>query len=201
MLCVCFVAVLKSIDSIGGNMYCLERRRATPNSSAAIKCDHRASWLLQRGLWVLHIVSHRNCLRFQLPMPSAVFACVCLQRSCPITTSVLQSIKAVQHIAAAGLGEALFSAISPGTHLKPHCGGTNARLTCHLPLLVPAAAKCTIRVGSESRSWEEGKCIVFDDSFEHEVSYAENGDSTEDRIVLLLRFWHPDVPHTAQGSW
>ena len=44
---------------------------------------------------------------------------------------------------------------------------------------------------------QEGRCICFDDSFEHEVWHdgpAEGGP----RIVLLLRFWHPDIP---QSRW
>ena len=56
---------------------------------------------------------------------------------------------------------------------------------------------CRIRVGNEWREWTEGKCLIFDDSFEHEVVYdateaAASGEA-QDRIVLLLRFWHPDI--------
>ncbi len=43
------------------------------------------------------------------------------------------------------------------------------------------------------RTWEEGKVIVFDDSFEHEVW----NDSKQERIVLLLNFWHPDLSSLA----
>lgn len=38
--------------------------------------------------------------------------------------------------------------------------------------------------------WTEGKCIVFDDSYEHEVW----NDSDQDRVVLLINFWHPALP-------
>lgn len=38
--------------------------------------------------------------------------------------------------------------------------------------------------------WTEGKCIVFDDSYEHEVWNR----SADDRVVLLLNFWHPALP-------
>ena len=70
----------------------------------------------------------------------------------------------------------------------PHCGPTNARLTAHLGLVVPKGL--TIRAAEETRGWEEGKCLVFDDSFEHEVKHE--GDS--ERIVLMINFFHPDVP-------
>jgi len=86
------------------------------------------------------------------------------------------------------LGEiVMFSALTPGAHIEPHAGPWNARLTVHLGLVVPDG--CEFRVGSESRRWREGKCLVFDDSFEHEV--WNRSDST--RVVLLLDVWHPDL--------
>eukprot|EP00959_Pyramimonas_sp_CCMP1952_P258713 5407857-Pyramimonas_sp.AAC.2 len=36
-------------------------------------------------------------------------------------------------------------------------------------LVVPPVGT-SIRAGEETRNWEEGKCLVFDDSFEHEVN-------------------------------
>jgi aspartate beta-hydroxylase len=44
-------------------------------------------------------------------------------------------------------------------------------------------------VGTETRWWEEGKCLVFDDSFDHEVWNL----SHKPRAVLLVDFWHPDL--------
>ena len=52
----------------------------------------------------------------------------------------------------------------------------------------------TIRVARESRTWEEGKCIVFDDSFEHEVIH----DGSRNRFVLLINFFHPELP---EADW
>merc|ERR1719272_20392 len=66
-----------------------------------------------------------------------------------------------------GVGEIIFSCLQPGSHLKPHCASSNMRLTCHLGLEVPEG--CTIRVGQETRTWQEGECLWFDDSYEHEV--------------------------------
>lgn len=46
----------------------------------------------------------------------------------------------------------------------------NLRLRIHLPLITPTGnGKCGIRVGSQKRSWINGKAIVLDDSYEHEV--------------------------------
>lgn len=84
-------------------------------------------------------------------------------------------------------GQVKFSVIHPGTHIWPHCGPTNCRLRAHLGLKVPPGLK--IRVGQEKRTWEEGKFIIFDDSFEHEVWH--NGK--ELRLVLIVDFWHPEL--------
>ena len=112
---------------------------------------------------------------------------------CPVTTRLLTEVRDIAQMAGFGSGEALFSTIAPGTHLRPHCGSTNTRLTAHLGLVVPEG--CSIRCGEETRGWREGKCIVFDDSFEHEVWH----DGTAVRIVLLINFYHPDVPEEARG--
>ena len=77
--------------------------------------------------------------------------------------------------------------VRAGTHLAAHCGPSNFRLRCHLGLVVPSGVR--IRVGDEVREWEAGKCLIFDDSFEHEVWH----DGDEDRVVLICDLWHPDV--------
>ena len=50
-------------------------------------------------------------------------------------------------------------------------------------------ACATFRVGRKTRSWQEGKTIFFDDSFNHE---AWNRCDTE-RVVFQLVVVHPDV--------
>ncbi len=82
---------------------------------------------------------------------------------------------------------ALFSRLTPGTHIRPHHGLINTRLICHLPLVVPDG--CAIRVGADTRAWREGELLIFDDSFEHEA--WNRGD--RDRVVLLFEIWRPDI--------
>jgi aspartate beta-hydroxylase len=84
-------------------------------------------------------------------------------------------------------GLAYFSVLSPGVHVEPHCGATNSRLRIHLGLSIPQGA--VLRVGDETRPWQEGKCLVFDDSFEHEAW----NPSESARAVLLIDMWHPDI--------
>mmetsp|Transcript_7233 Transcript_7233/g.15656 ORF Transcript_7233/g.15656 Transcript_7233/m.15656 type:complete len:248 (+) Transcript_7233:42-785(+) len=112
------------------------------------------------------------------------------RRLCPRTAAMLDGVPAARHLAESvgACGNAIFAQLTPGTRLFPHCGPTNTRLTCHLGVEVPQG--CGMRVGSEERSWREGKCLVFDDSWEHEVWNC--GDRV--RVVLLINFWHPDLP-------
>jgi beta-hydroxylase len=93
---------------------------------------------------------------------------------CPRTAELVAQVP--------GLTTAGFSSLQPGTHITPHEGYTKAVLRCHLGLVVPEG--CSMRVGAETRSWEEGRCLVFDDTIEHEVWHR----GTKPRIVLLLDF-------------
>jgi len=99
---------------------------------------------------------------------------------CPQTEKLVRQIP--------GLMMAGFSRLAPGAHIVPHRGYEGYSgyvLRVHLGLDVPAG--CAIRVGNETRSWQEGKCFVFDDSFEHEA--WNRGDRT--RTVLLCDFLNP----------
>ncbi|XP_072945092.1 uncharacterized protein Asph isoform X4 [Epargyreus clarus] len=82
-------------------------------------------------------------------------------------------------------GQVKFSALSGGTHVRAHVGPTNCRLRLHLALSNTQGAY--LRVGHETRQWEVGKVLMFDDSFEHEVWH--NGTAT--RLVLIVDVWHP----------
>jgi Aspartyl/Asparaginyl beta-hydroxylase len=79
------------------------------------------------------------------------------------------------------------------------------RLTAHLGLIVPKLSsesqepKCYAQVADTICTWEEGKALVFDDSYEHEVvlKSSSSSSSQEDeqpeqmRSVLLIQFWYP----------
>jgi len=79
----------------------------------------------------------------------------------------------------------MLSALNPRAHIPPHVGPLNGILRCHLPLFVPQG--CGLQVGGERVEWQEGKILVFDDSFVHDVW----NDSDELRIVLFFNAWHP----------
>jgi tetratricopeptide (TPR) repeat protein len=82
---------------------------------------------------------------------------------------------------------ALWSRLLPGAHIVPHHGLLNTRLICHIP--IRTAPGCTLRVGGETRSWEAGVPLVFDDSIEHEARNQGN----QARVVLLFEIWRPEI--------
>jgi tetratricopeptide (TPR) repeat protein len=47
-----------------------------------------------------------------------------------------------------------------------------------------------IRIGQHVYFWKEGEVLLFDDSFEHEVS---NPHRDAERAVLIVDVWHPDL--------
>ena len=80
-----------------------------------------------------------------------------------------------------------FSRLEPGAHIPPHTGMLNSRLICHLPLIVPRG--CWLRVGNETREWQDGELLIFDDSIEHEA----RNPGGEMRIVLIFDIWRPEL--------
>lgn len=98
-------------------------------------------------------------------------------RSCPRTAALLAEVP--------GLTTAGFSRLAAGAHIKPHVGWVRTVYRLHMGLVVPP--DCALRVGTDTRPWREGECLVFDDTVEHEAWNR----STADRIVLLLDFLRP----------
>lgn len=94
---------------------------------------------------------------------------------CPRTAELCASVP--------GMRNAGFSLLRPGTHLFPHRGEMDGVLRCHLPLVVPAG-DAGLSIDGTTLRWERGRCLVFDDTHEHE---AWNRADT-DRIVLIVTF-------------
>jgi beta-hydroxylase len=83
---------------------------------------------------------------------------------------------------------AMFSILSPRKHILDHRGPYKGVLRYHLGLIVPEDAEsCRIRVGEDYRHWQEGKSMVFDDTFNHEVW----NDTEETRVVLFVDVMRP----------
>lgn len=100
--------------------------------------------------------------------------------ACPRTTALLRQIP--------GMKTAMFSILAPGKHIPAHRGPYKGVLRYHLGLIVPEdAEQCRIRVDREVRHWDEGKGLLFDDSYEHEVW----NDTVEERVVLFVDVVRP----------
>lgn len=101
----------------------------------------------------------------------------------PVTWSVVQRCP----IPADTMGDVYFSILEPGTRIKPHCGPTNLRSRYHLT--VQAAEGARIRIGDQWRTWESGRCLILDDSIEHEVIH----DGEDYRVILIVDCWSDEI--------
>ncbi|MGD8428108.1 MAG: aspartyl/asparaginyl beta-hydroxylase domain-containing protein [Balneolaceae bacterium] len=99
---------------------------------------------------------------------------------CPETTKLVESVP--------GMTTAFFSILEPGKHIPHHRGVYKGFLRYHLGLLVPEPKeKCRIRVDNIYSHWEEGKGIMFDDTYDHEVWNDTDGI----RVVLFMDVIRP----------
>ncbi len=99
---------------------------------------------------------------------------------CPETTKLLEEIP--------GLKAAFFSILAPGKHIPEHRGKHKGLIRYHLGLKIPQdQSACKIRIADEIAYWQEGKSLVFDDTFLHEAWNNTN----EYRVVLFLDIARP----------
>ena len=99
---------------------------------------------------------------------------------CPQTAKLLEDIP--------GLKVAFFSILAPGKHIPKHRGKLKNLIRYHLGVIVPEPKeKCGIQVNNEVAHWEEGKSLIFDDTFYHEAWNQTDGY----RVVLFLDIARP----------
>lgn len=98
---------------------------------------------------------------------------------CPITTAVLASIPNVF--------QAFFSILEPGKSVPEHNGPYCGYLRYHLGLVVSDECPPSIRVRDQHYTWREGESVLFDDSWNHEVT----NDCPEQRVVLIVDVLRP----------
>jgi ornithine lipid ester-linked acyl 2-hydroxylase len=100
-------------------------------------------------------------------------------QQCPETDRILATIP--------GINLAFFSILLPHKQIPVHRGPYKGVIRLHLPLKVPHPDQCGIRVGDEVRHWEEGKVMLFDDTYPHEAW----NHSDEIRVVLFVDIIRP----------
>ena len=102
------------------------------------------------------------------------------REECPETARILGEIP--------GMMTAMFSILAPGKHIPPHRGPYSGVLRLHLGLIVPRPReRCWIRVADERRHWDEGKALIFDGTFIHEV----RNETDAWRVLLFVDFVRP----------
>jgi aspartate beta-hydroxylase len=93
---------------------------------------------------------------------------------------------------------AAFSILEGGKHIPAHRGPFRGILRYHLPLVIPppVAGRPSnhLRVDTVSQHLEEGRGILWDDTYEHEAW----NESPAPRAVLLLDVFRPEMPW---GLW
>ena len=83
---------------------------------------------------------------------------------------------------------AMFSILEPNAVIKPHRGLYNGALRVHLGLSCPSREDgCALTVNGETYGWEKGKCLVWDDTFVHQVV----NNSNQNRVILFLDVKRP----------
>jgi beta-hydroxylase len=99
---------------------------------------------------------------------------------CPETMKVLDMIP--------GCTTGFFSILSPRKHIPHHRGPWAGVLRMHLGLMVPEPRhECRIRIADQLHAWQEGKAVIFDDTYNHEVWNDTDGY----RVVLFVDFARP----------
>ena len=83
---------------------------------------------------------------------------------------------------------AYFSVLGPRKMLMPHEGPWCGIIRIHLGMQIPQQGKgCVLVCGEQEYRWEEGKAVVFDDTYEH---IAVNMTDSN-RVVLFLDYMRP----------
>lgn len=106
--------------------------------------------------------------------------CVENAKRCPETMKMLNAIP--------GCTTGFFSILSPYKHIPNHRGPWAGVLRMHLGLWVPKPPQqCRIRIADQVYAWQEGKAVIFDDTYNHEVWNDTDGY----RVVLFVDFERP----------
>ncbi len=89
---------------------------------------------------------------------------------------------------------ASFSFLAPGKHIPPHRGPFRGIVRFHLGLSVPLGEDgkpgAILRVDDVEYRLGDGDCLLWDDTYSHEVLNATN----EVRVALLLDVWRSEMP-------
>jgi aspartyl/asparaginyl beta-hydroxylase (cupin superfamily) len=101
---------------------------------------------------------------------------------CPKIVDLFKPFKSVSSIS--------ISFLSPGKHIPPHNGPYKGILRYQLAISVPKEGNCQLFVDNKPYTWTEGKGVMFDDTYVHEV----RNETKETRVAVLLDIRRNDFP-------
>jgi len=107
----------------------------------------------------------------------------------PKTTKILSSLDDL--MIKVPFSYSFFSELKPDSLIEPHYGPCNIRLRIHFGIDIPYNINedCYMNIQEVSFNWENGECVVFDDSYLHSVV----NKSKHTRVILLIDIWHPEI--------
>jgi len=82
---------------------------------------------------------------------------------------------------------AYLSVLGPEKALNPHEGPWAGVLRMHMGLIIPDPEKCHINVEGDKYHWQNGRVVLFDDTYNH---YAVN-ETDELRVILFIDYMRP----------
>ena len=92
---------------------------------------------------------------------------------------------------------AYISVLGPRKMLMPHQGPWSGVLRMHLGVVIPGHKECVLINGGEEYHWEEGKVVLFDDTYEH----VAINTTDQIRAVLFLDIMRPLKQPWAFINW
>lgn len=108
-----------------------------------------------------------------------------LEKNCFLVPKTMQLLESVPGLMRHNLfGNVCFSVVDAGTWITPHYGPCNTRIRCHLGLQTFPQYHLIVD-GIRRRSWRNGRCLYFDDSFLHEVRYLDEHSNGHGSVSIV----------------
>ncbi len=98
---------------------------------------------------------------------------------CPKTLELIRDIP--------GIKAAMFAVLAPNSKLNPHRDPFAGSLRYHLGLITPNSRDCAIFVDGQEHFWEDGKDVVFDETYVHWV----RNTTDQTRVIFFADIERP----------
>lgn len=90
-----------------------------------------------------------------------------------------------------GIESVMISTLEPGAKIPPHRGPNAGVLRVHLGIECPSG--CKLLLDGQKVKWQEGRCLVWDDTYLHSVNNASDQRRTVVYIDVLRPLWFPSL--------